>query len=253
MNFDDLYMLKLGIRLSDYNAVNKYYSKVRNRLDDEVQEYLNTYCTDVRIIEMFEKNKKFNFNIFQMLRSTFNNDEIIKKYIKNVPDVNKFNDSESIITTVLRNQNPKKKINLFQIFLSNQNFFLNKKNENGETNSQILLKETPTDTDAVFLEKLEKKSANRTADNTFLFYNTSLPKVYNKSDIKNFINSKEESIKINLEDIEFHLLKLNLKLRKMFDFTPIYLSDNKTDSTLSQLHLSILHNFILNKLILEKI
>jgi hypothetical protein len=253
MNFDDLYMLKLGIRLSDYNAVNKYYSKVRNRLDDEVQEYLNTFCTDIRIIEMFEKNKKFNFNIFQMLRSTFNNDEIIRKYLNKVSDVNNFDESESIITTVLRNYNTKKKINLFQNFLSNPNFILNNKNSNGETNSHILLKENPTDTDAVFLEKLEKTSKNRTPENSSLFFSTSLPKEYNKQEISSFINLNQESININLEDMEFHLLKLNLKLRRMFDFSPIYFSDNHTYSTLSQLHLSILHNFILNKLILEKI
>jgi hypothetical protein len=253
MNFDDLYMLKLGIRLSDYDAVKRYYSKVRNRLDDEVQEYLNMFCTDIRIIEMFEKNKKFNFNIFQMLRSTFNNDEIVRKYLNKFTDVNKFDDRQSFITTLLRNNNTKKKITIFQNFLSNPNFILNTKNHKGETNSQILLKENPTDTDAVFLEKLEKTSKNRTLENSYLFFSTNLPKEYNKQQISNFINSSQESVKINLEDIEFHLLKLNLKLRKMFDFSPIYLSDSNTSSTLSQLHLSILHNFILNKLILEKI
>lgn len=253
MNFDDLYMLKLGIRLSDYNTVNKFYSKVKNKLDDEVQEYLNIYCTDERIIALFDKNKKFSFDLFKMLKSTFKNEEIIKKYLDKIKDLNKINDDESIIIDTLRNKNTSKKLNLFENYLKNKNFFLNSKNSSGETNSQILLKENPTDIDAVFLEKLEKTSSNRTESNSFLFYNTSLPSQYDKAEISNFINSTEQSIKINLEDIECHLLKLNLKLRRMFDFTPIYLTDNQTDSTMSQLHLSILHNFILNKLLLEKI
>jgi hypothetical protein len=164
-----------------------------------------------------------------------------------------FKDDESIIINTLKNKNTAKKLNLFDFFLNEKKNLLNKKNQAGETNSQILLKENPTDTDSVFLEKLEKTSQNRTESNTYLFYNTSLPKDYNKVNISNFINSTNESIKINLEDIEYHLLKLNLKLRRMFDFTPIYLRDNQTSSTLSELHLNILHNFILNKLLLEKI
>jgi hypothetical protein len=253
MNFDDLYMLKLGIRMSDYNVVNKYFSKVKNRLDDEVQEYLNTYCTDMRIIAMFDKNKKFTFNLSRMLKSTFKNDEIIKKALEKVEEVNYFNHDDSIIINILRNNNTSKKLTLFEHFLNLQKFNLNKKNTNGETNSQILIKENPTDTDAVFLEKLEKTSANRTESNSFLFYNTTLSKEYKSLEIANFITSNQVSIKINLEDIEYHLLKLNLKLRKMFDFNPIYLTDNQTNSCLSQLHLCILHNFILNKLVLEKI
>jgi hypothetical protein len=253
MNFDDLYYLKLAIRLSDYNGVNKYLSKNKSKLDIEVYDYLNYYCTDIRIFKLFDKFKAY-INPYTMAKTTFNNTEVFKHYLNNGVDINRFKDTdESVLTNILNNKNLTKRAVVFEYLLTRGDLDLNSKNSNAETNSQIMLKVDPTSPEGVYLEKLERLTKDMNEKNSFLFTNRDVL-TNNTQSIDNFVEEPVESLKINFHDIEFHLLGLNLKLKRMFSFTQINLSErDSTYKTLSELHLSILHNFILNKLLLDKI
>lgn len=268
MNYDDLYMLKLYIRMSDYENTLKHLKKVpKNKLDAEVYDYISTYCNDIRIFKLFE-NKTMNFQLFilQFLKNPFNNFEIIKYFVgdkdkstslsKNLNFITE--DDESIMINTIKNTNSNKKLKLMELLTNKLD--LNIKNNKGETNSQIILKGNPTDIDGVILEKLENLTKNKTEENSYLFNknndtsNVSMLSIDKpKESITNFINEPEESVKLNLADVEYNLLRLNFRLRRMYEFYPIYLQDVKIDNRLSQLHLNILNNFIFDKLLLEKI
>jgi hypothetical protein len=254
MNFDDLYYLKLAIRLSDKNGVNKYISKCRGKFDSEVYEYISYYCTDINIFKLVEKYiDKTKLNPLIMAKTTFNNSEIFKYFVENSKiDLNQFKDEESIIINALLNKNLTKRNTLFEYLLNNKSLNLNSKNSNSETNSQIILNSNPTDAEGIILEKFENLAKAKTEETAYLFNSTQvLSKDINS--INGFIREPTDSIKLNFNDIEYELLKINLKLKKMFSFNSFSLSRDPIYSSLTSLHSSILHNFILNKLLLDKI
>jgi len=248
MKFDDSYMLNLSVKLSDYENAKKYKAKV----DEELIKVLFNYNTDKNVFNLFKKNKFTNNPelILNLVANPFNNFEICKEYINNKDtNINKFFDENRSIITSLINSDSQKKLKLLSLLLENEKFEFNLKNENGLTNSQILSIENPTNIDTVFLEKVENLLKNKTDDNKHLFYN--LPKTSTEDHIKKFASEPQDSYKINFADIELNLLKLNLKLRKMYEFDIIKLSND--DIPFNKLHLSIINNFLFDKLLLDKI
>lgn len=275
MNFDDLYMLKLSIRISDFDNTNKYFKKLNKnkiRNDPEVLNFLFSYCNDLRIFKLFESdynkylNDKKKILILNLFSSNVNNLEIIKYVFENMSSSLKdeyfhyTSDSKSILINTLQNSNSDKKLKLFDYFLNNDFNFSNK-------NSQILIEKNPTNLDAVFLEKIENLLKYKNDNNSFLFNNKTYSqfevlKISSEKDgklikrsIENYINTPYESYKINFADIEYNLLKLNIALRKMYDVNPIYLHSTKFDNWqfYNKIHNSMLDNFILDKILLDKI
>jgi hypothetical protein len=246
MNFDNMYYLNLAIRISDYKGVAKYIN--RCELNPEIYDNISYYCTDLQTFKLIEKYiPKGVLNKYIMTRTTFNNTDVFKYYVKEINGFNESNSEESILLNTLNNKNSTKKWNLFDYLFNNIDF--NSKNINAETNSQIMLRADPTNTDGIYLEKLERLTKDRSTKNDYLFKcmdSLSQP-------VENFIDEPAESLRINFNDIEYHLLRLNMKLKKMFSFTQIKLADEDTYKTLTDLHISILNNFILNKLLLDKI
>jgi hypothetical protein len=268
MNFDDSYFLKFSIKLSDYKNAYKYYKRAKNKYDKDVEKNLALYNTDKKIIEMYKKNKIYNSEfLINLVKNPFDNFNILQDYFSNFPkNTNNllkiddfFDEDKSLLLTLLTsNTNSFKKLKTFDFLINNQNFDFNKKNHNGQTNSQILVASNPTDMDSVYLEKIEKLMQNKNEENKNLFYSS--PKRSNneifsltnlEKSIKEFIHEPEESYKINFADMEFNLLKLNLKLRRMYEFDIIELSVN--DSEFNKMHTNIMNTFIFDKLLLEKI
>jgi hypothetical protein len=274
MNFDDLYMLKLSIRLSDYDNSYKYFKKLsKSKIDEQVYENLAYYNTDLRIFKMFEKDtnlKKHNYKfILNLMKNPFNNFEIIEYmvgHLKNKEGIeNKFyNNDESIVINLLKNSNSRKKIKTFEYILNYfDNFNFNERNSKGETNSQILLSENPTNIDSVFLEKIENLFKNKTEENKFLFFtdkgnisNRTNNKITIQEEIKNFLKAPKESYKIRFADIEYNLLRLNIKLRRMYEFSPIVLIKEtalEENERFSRINIKTMEEFIFEKLLVDKI
>jgi len=112
----------------------------------------------------------------------------------------------------------------------------------------------------LFLEQLEKSYHNKT--NLYITDKIiNLPSELENDEnlflsIDNYINEPQDSIEINLKDIEFNIYKINLKLRSLYDFQIISIKSllehkNKYQSY-SQLHTDELENFLFEKF-LEKI
>lgn len=154
--------------------------------------------------------------------------------------------------------------------LIQKNFFL-EKNDTGETSSQIILKSDPTNVNGNLLEKFETALKYVTPENSYLFKEENdkfksengAEHIYTnnrkndneivKKIIEKIINEPELSLKNNLADIEFKLLKLNLKLRKMYEFEPLYLKRNNLEIKFNIIHDQILNDLILNRIVLDKI
>lgn len=250
MKFDDSYMLKLSVKLSDYENAKKYKS---SKVDEDLIKVLFNYNTDKNIFNLFKKNKFINNPdlLLNLVANPFNNFEICEEYLNNNTIINKFFDINSSIITSLINSDSQKKIKLLSLLLENEKFDFNFKNENGLTNSQILSAENPTNIDTVFLEKVENLLKYKTEENKHLFYN--LPKVSTEDHMKKLVSEPEDSYKINFADVELNLLKLNLKLRKMYEFDIIKLSNDDLNLPLNKLHIQIINNFLFEKLLLDKI
>jgi hypothetical protein len=286
MNFDDFYMLKLSIKISDYENSLKYFKKVnKKKIDKEFSDILTNYCYDLRIFQIFSRENFFLNNSFKhflnLLKTPVNNQEIIKYMMrdntrefekclrKNISE-NKFyeGDEESIMLNLMRNSNTIKKLKIFDYFLNLEPTSMNEinlevKSSKGQTNSQILISENPTNAEFILLEKIENFEKWKNEKNKFLFSkkniftNNPLQNAFDiENEIKNFISIPEESYKIGYADIEYNLIKLNLKLRKMYELNPFFLikeTSNEEKERLSKIHMKTLEDVIFNKLLLEKI
>lgn len=267
MNFDENYLLKLYIKLSDYENVNKYCKKTKNKYDLEIGKNLSLFNNDLKIFDLYKKNKIYNSEfLLNLVKNPFNNFCILKDYLlhfskqsNNQINIDNFFDEEKslLLTLLTSSTNSFKKLKTFEFLINNEDFDFTKKNKNGQTNSQIMVATNPTDMDSVYLEKIEKLITNKNEKNKHLFYykNNSCNEIFSISNleksIKDYIEEPEQSYKINFADVEFNLLKLNLKLRRMYEFEINELSFN--DSEFSKIHSNIMNTFIFDKLLLEKI
>ena len=87
MNFDDLYMLKLSVKISDYDNALKYFKKIsKKKFDKELTDIVTYYCSDLKIFQVFSKEKFFmngSFKYFlNLLKTPVNNEEIIQYMVK---------------------------------------------------------------------------------------------------------------------------------------------------------------------------
>jgi len=296
MNFDDLYMLKLSIKISDYDNALKYFKKVnKKKIDNEVTDIISNYCSDLRIFQMFAKEKIFSTNTIRffltMLKNPVNNLEIIDYVITNkngqfdknfktqIFENNFYSeDSQSIILDTMRNTNINKKLKILDLLLNLEekldagavasgeaDFNFNSRNSKGQSNSQMLILENPTNADYILLEKIENLQKWKTDENKFLFKNESFifnDNVSNKKntsiekEIQNYLRAPEESYKIGFADVEYNLTKLNLKLRKMYEVNPFYLikeTPNEEKERFAKIHMKTLDDVIFNKILLDKI
>lgn len=276
MNFDDVYMLKMSIRISDYEKASNLFKKVGKKIsnDSEVVDCLSKYCTDLRIFNLFEQSSLFKNNdkiynpqfFLILMKNPFSNESIIKYYLaSNKMKIDGFYDtfegsSQSALIKLLENTNNLKKLRVFEYLLNKDDFDFNKKNLKGETNSQILLSDNPTDMDAIFTEKVENLLKNKSKDNKNLFkgytfhFSPFTPKSKSiEEEVNNFISEPIESYKINFADIEYKLLKLNIKLRRMYQSSITNLSNLDLNKDLSKIHEGVLEDIIFEKLLLEKI
>jgi hypothetical protein len=268
MNFDDAYLLKLSIKLSDYENALKHFKKSRNKFDQENEKNLALFNTDFRIFNLYKNYKIYHSDfLLNLIKNPFNNFILLRDYLANSKiKMDEFYDEDKsvMLTLLTSNISSIKKLKTFEFLLKNENFDFNVKNKNGQTNSQILVSANPTDMDSVYLEKIEKLMQNKNMENKFLFYPRNVNDLHSNSQnslnsqeleksIREFVKEPKESFKINFADIELSLLKLNLKLRRMYEFDINDLSSFSDDSAYTKMHTSIMNNFIFDKLLLDKI
>ena len=204
MNFDDFYMLKLSIKISDYDNALKYYKKTRSKFDNEIFDNLSLFNKDFKIYSLFLKEKIHTFDfLLNMVKNPFNNYDLIVNFIDNNNNskiqIDHFYDkNKSLMLTLLQNpMESRKKLKLFDYFLNLENFNFNVKNCDCQTNSNILVENNPTDIDSVYLEKIEKLLKNKNEENKFLFFNPF------KKTTKNDLKNKSQPIDIKNEILNF--------------------------------------------------
>jgi hypothetical protein len=260
--------------------------------NEEILINLSTFCKNPEIFKLFIQNKHIDFSdskdndvnkstntknnlVLNLFSNPFNNVNAIK-FLLNVNKNDKGNlknklnlnlnfikdENKSVLISVAKNSNITKKLNSYNLLLTNMlnynpNFLI--KNSKGETQAQILSSEDPVNIDTVFIEKLEKLKKFENSENKFLFSKNYVPDLKStdidiKENICNYIKEPSESYKIGFADIEFKLLLLNLKLRKMYEININNLHNHKSDAGhLTKLHFNLLDEFIFEKLLLDKI
>ena len=77
--------------------------------------------------------------------------------------------------------------------------------------------------------------------------------VYLEKEIKNYITEPDQSYKIQFADIEYHLLKLTMKLRRIYQVNTVNLSYIDNYKEMSQIHTASIEEFIFEKLLIDKI
>jgi len=266
---DDLYKFKLSIRISDYGNASFYFKKVQNKIDNETYDYLSKYCTDTNIYNLIEKNCRSIKNLYNknfllnLIKNPYDNvDIIIQNFEKGNYKVEDFIDDDSNRSPIIflfKNTNNLKKLRISE-YLLNKSFNFNSKNSNGQSISQILIDENPTDINAIFIEKIEKLLKTKSEENNFLFEDDSTvnnnKKVNSKTiekEIKNYISEPDQSYKIQFADIEYHLLKLTMKLRRIYQVNTVNLSYIDNYKEMSQIHTASIEEFIFEKLLIDKI
>jgi hypothetical protein len=257
MKLDDDYMFTLSLRVSDYEEAARLYKKAKSAQSEKNYHFLALYCKDLRIYNMFNKTKLNTYeHLFSLIKNPYDNSQIIKKCLveKKVNPCEYWN-GDSLILNLIRSKNSVKKIKILEYLLNEMSFDFNRKNSASQTNSQILLNENPTDLDSVFIEKIEKKTNMKNSDNSYLFTKNLdfFSGINLESEIKKFVKSPLDSLKINFCDVELDLLRLNLKLRKMYDFQINKLNHNEELQEMNEIHLKILNTFLTDKILLEKI
>lgn len=256
MNFDDAYMLKLAIRVSDYDRVNKHIKGVKNVNPCDLYNFLSLYNKDLRIFKLISsKCKVANMNqyLLNMLGNPFDNKETVLDVMKGIKDLNYFvNDKESVVTSLCKTSIEIKKMDLLEYLLKHDTYNFNAKNKIGESNSQIISDKDTVNVDSLFVEKIENLLKYSNENNKHLFFEDKTFPL--EKQIKNFINEPNDSLDIKLADIEYKLLKLNITLRKMYEVNNLSLSENLTVdmNKLNKIHTSVIESFLFETL-LEKI
>ena len=110
MKFDDDYLLKLSVRISDFQTVNKLKNKVKQ--DEKIYNTLAQFCKDERVYKLFSnKTYKKADHLLLLFKNPFDNSNIIQNYLSSEKiKADDFHNDDSAVLCLMRNQNNLKKI-----------------------------------------------------------------------------------------------------------------------------------------------